>query len=126
MDHFSNSGCGLKEAIYPSIHSSTAPVCSELLDEIVIRGGGGGGAAAGWIKEYDDVPRHRPSLNPIGLSAACSSVRSRCYHSISSLCGWVGGGVCVGGGGGWFGSGSLANQINLCCSLHLKGQTSCC
>lgn len=39
MDRFSNSGCRLKEAIHPSIHSSTAPVCSGLVDEIVIRGG---------------------------------------------------------------------------------------
>lgn len=39
---FLKSGCVLKEAIHPSIHLSTATVCSELPDETVIKAGLGG------------------------------------------------------------------------------------
>lgn len=39
---FLKNGCVLKEAIHPSIHLSTATVCSELPDETVIKAGLGG------------------------------------------------------------------------------------
>lgn len=120
-DRFSNSGCGLKEAIHPPIHhSSTAPACLGLLDEIVIRG------RAGWIDEYDDVPRRRSTLSPIGLSAACCSPRSRCYDitvslwkAIKGVCMWVGG---DGKGRKGFDSSSISNSAK---GLKEKYQRTC-